>query len=421
VDELKLRVSHGTAGLRPPFEAQYETFAILSGTPVKQTLGNTKLKPAFSRETEYGANLSFLKNYSLEYTYSSKRTTDEIIQVPLSAATGYQNQWQNAGTLGGHTNELALGAVLASSRDYFWRLNITADRTRQKIEDLKVPPFLVGPDGTTAMFRIGPNQPFGIIYGEKWIRTAQQLNETLQNGGLSGTAADYKLNEEGYYVKATDWQTIKEVPLKDVVCATKNASGACAATTTNQIIGDVNPDFNMGFNSTLTYKGLSLNGTLTWTKGGNIYNMTRQWPFNELMDTVFDQSKKPATSCPANWPTSGSPNCPYTTGKKPTSYYSTFYDGITPNDYFVEPGSFMRLRELAVNYSLPQKVMNKIMLKGFHSARIGIVGRNLWTSTKYSGYDPDVTGFGGDPFSYRVDYFSYPSYRTFTGMVELGF
>ena len=421
VDELKFRVSHGTAGLRPPFSAQYEVFDVAGGTPNKVSLGNSKLKPAFSRETEYGVNLNLLRNYSVEYTYSDKRTTDEIIVVPLSAATGYQNQWQNAGTLSGHTHELAFGAVLASARDYFWRLNITADRTRQKIEDLKVPPFLVGPDGTTQMFRLGPNQPFGIIYGERWIRTAQQLQETIDLGKLTGTTADYQLNEDGYYVRKSAYHTINEVPLKAWTCDTKGTSGSCAAATTNQIIGDVNPDFHMGFNSTATFKGVSLTATVTWTKGGNIYNMTRQWPFNELRDTVFDQTRKPAISqpCAANWQTAA-PTCPYATGRKPTSYYSTFYDAITPNDYFVENGTFMRLRELAMNYTVPRRVIDAVRLRSIHSLRIGVVGRNLWTTTKYSGYDPDVSGSGGDPFSYRVDYFSYPSYRTWTGMVELG-
>jgi hypothetical protein len=383
------------------------------------SLGNSKLKPAFSRETEYGVNVNFLKDYSVEYTYSSKRTTDEIIQVPLSAFTGYQNQWQNAGTLSGKTHELALGAVLASARDYFWRLNITADRTRQRIEDLKVPPFLVGPDGTTAMFRVGANQPFGIIYGEKWVRTAQQLQETINLGKLTGTPADYQQNEDGYYVHKSDYHTVNEVPLKAWVCDGTGSGASCSSMTTNQVIGDVNPDFHMGFNTTATYKGLTLNATLTWTKGGNIYNMTRQWPFNELRDTVFDQSKKPAATCAANWETTA-PTCPYSTGRKPTSYFSTFYDAITPNDYFVEKGSFARLREMALNYTVPKTVIDRFKLRSIHSMRIGVVGRNLWTNTKYSGYDPDVSGFGGDPFSYRVDYFSYPSYRTWTGMVELG-
>ena len=60
VDELKLRVSHGTAGLRPPFIAQYEVFALQGGLPAPVTLGNNELKPAFSRETEYGFNINFL-------------------------------------------------------------------------------------------------------------------------------------------------------------------------------------------------------------------------------------------------------------------------------------------------------------------------------------------------------------------------
>jgi hypothetical protein len=61
-------------------------------------------------------------------------------------------------------------------------------------------------------------------------------------------------------------------------------------------------------------------------------------------------------------------------------------------------------------------------LGSVESMRIALVGRNLWTHTKYSGYDPDVTGpGGGNPFGYRVDYFTYPSYRTVTAMLELGY
>ena len=70
---------------------------------------------------------------------------------------------------------------------------------------------------------------------------------------------------------------------------------------------------------------------------------------------------------------------------------------------------------------MPPRFLQSIRLRGFHSMRIGVVGRNLWTHTKYTGYDPDVTGPGGDPFAYRVDYFTYPAYRTVTGMIELGY
>jgi TonB-linked SusC/RagA family outer membrane protein len=422
VDELKLRVSHGTAGLRPPFIAQYEVFALQGGLPAPVTLGNNELKPAFSRETEYGFNLNFLTNYTLDYSYSQKRTTDEIIQVPLSSVTGYVDQYQNAGTLSGKSHELAFGAVLMSKANSFWRVNITADRTRQRIEDLKVPPFFVGPDpndANTQIFRIAPNQPFGVIYGSKWIKTADQLQQTIQAGQLTGTAADYVVNEEGYYVRKTQYHTISEVPLKAYVCETSSGNTCTSAKSVVQI-GDVNPDFNMGLSSTLQWHSLSLSGTMTWVKGGQIYNYTRQWPFNEQRDKVFDQSSKPATSCAANWQTAA-PTCPYSTGKKPSSYYSAFYNNFDANDYFVEDGSFFRLRELAVNWALPQRWTTRLPFD-FHSARLGVVGRNLWTSTKYSGYDPDVTGpGGGNPFAYRVDYFTYPTYRTFTAMLEFGY
>jgi hypothetical protein len=311
--------------------------------------------------------------------------------------------------------------VLLSHADYFWRVHLTGDRTRSTIADLKVGPFLIGPDENdpnTQIFRIAKGEKLGTVYGSKWIRTQQQLEETIRAGALTGSASDYVRNEEGFYVRQAQYHTKAEVPLAAMSCL--NAD--CTQTAKVVKIGDVNPDFNLGLTSTASWKGLSLNGTLTWTKGGNIYNYTRQWPFNELRDAVIDQSKKPDPgTCAADWSTSD-PTCPYKTGRKPTTYYSTFYNNFDPSDYFVEDGGYMRLRELAVNYEIPTKYVQRIPVASFRSARIGIVGRNLWTQTNYSGYDPDVTGpGGGNPFAYRVDYFTYPAYRTFTAMFELGF
>ena len=393
VDEGKIRVSYGTAGLRPQFDAQYETLGIVNGSPVKQTLGNPNLKPAFSRETEAGFNLNFLKNYSLEYSYSKKKTSDQILLVPLSSAAGYRNRWENAATLEGSTHEVAFGAVLASRKDFFWRLNITGDRTRSTITDLKVQPYLTGPDGNTTIFRVASGQKFGVIYGEDWIRTADQLATNITNGKLTGTAADYKLNELGFYVANSAYGTPAERPLKyfDATGASKLA------------IGDVNPDFTMGISNSIQWHGLSVNSVFTWQKGGNIYNLTRQWPFNELRDAAFDQRNVPAGA------------------KKAQGFFQAFYNNIDPNTYFVEDGSFIRLRELALNYQIPKSIVRAAHLSVFETARLGLVGRNLWTKSKYSGYDPDVSGGAGDPFGFRVDNFTYPAYRTFTLMLELGY
>ena len=399
VDEFRLRASKGTAGLRPIFNAQYETFALIGGSPTKVNLGNRFLQPAHSTETEYGLNLDFLGRYRFEYTNSDKTTRDQILLVPLSAATGYQNQWQNAGTLKGRTQEAALGGLLASRPDFTLRLNITADRTRQHITALNVPTFLTGPGGSeTQVFRIGPGQTFGVMYGNRTVRTLAQLYEDPAKKALSGPGQKWSsdsvlINEEGYVVRRNTWRTINEKPIYYV-----NAKGE-----TKVQIGDVNPDFNMAFNTQMTFHRFNVSALVNWTKGGNIYNGTRQWPFFENRDRIYDQRSKPLVE------------------RKPQQYYNFFYNGIDAIDFFVENGTYVRLKELAVNYTFPTTAVSRLRVLGASGLKVGIVGRNLLTSTKYTGYDPEVAGLSGDPYSFRFDTFSYPNFRTFTGLVELAF
>ena len=202
VDEFKLRASYGTAGLRPQYDAQYEIYSLVAGSPTPQTLGNPLLKPAFSKEAEYGFNINFLQNYTFEYSYSDKKTSDQILLAPVSAATTYTNQWINGGTLSGQTHEIAFGAVLLSTGDRFWRINLTADRTRQKIDALSVGPLPGGPERQHAALphrcRPGVRRDLrhrsGSAHRSSWRRPCRQ-------GVLTGTAADYQKNEEGYYVR----------------------------------------------------------------------------------------------------------------------------------------------------------------------------------------------------------------------------
>src|SRR6266702_1823374 len=108
-------------------------FAGRTGSPACGRCSTPSTRPspaeaARSAETEIGANIDFLGRFSLEYSYSRKETKDQILLVPLSAATGYLNQWQNAATLVGKTHELSLGVLLADRPEFSWRLNVAADR-----------------------------------------------------------------------------------------------------------------------------------------------------------------------------------------------------------------------------------------------------------------------------------------------------
>lgn len=399
VEELRLRASYGTAGLRPPFRAQYETYTFGNQAPKKQDVGNPDLKPARSGELEIGADVDFLRRFSLEYSYSRKVTRDQILLVPLSAAAGFQNQWKNGGTLRGVTHELTLQTILANRPNLYWTLNVAGDRTRQRVARLsfKLPPVGPGYAGT-GIFLIKEGEDFGVVYGTRTVRSIDQLYDDPAKAALSGPAQMWSrdsvlVNEEGYVVRRSDWRTPNEKP---ILYVDPNGNSSVK-------IGNTNPDFNLSFTSTLRLKHFSIYGLVDWVQGGDIYNGTRQYPFFENRDRVYDQSKKPPLE------------------RKPLAYYNVFYNSINPIDFFIESGTWVKIKEINVSYTLDRASLGRLGIHWFDDVRIGVIGRNLFTFTKYSGYDPEVADLSGDAFSFRFDGFNYPNFRTFTGVVELGF
>jgi hypothetical protein len=118
---------------------------------------------------------------------------------------------------------------------------------------------------------------------------------------------------------------------------------------------------------------------------------------------VFDQTNKPFAE------------------RKSSDYYGQYYNSLTPDDFFSESGTYVKIKEMSVNYTFNRTQLQKVGLGRIEAVRLGLVGRNLFTFTKYSGYDPEVSGLDGDPYQFRIDWFSYPHYRTISGVVEIAF
>jgi hypothetical protein len=225
----------------------------------------------------------------------------------------------------------------------------------------------------------------------------------LSGAGQTYDPAKYIVNEEGYVVLKSAWRTTGERPINYVYCSEAGDSGACARTSNIVGIGDANPDFRLGIGSTFNYKRLAVAGLVDWSQGGDLYNGTRQWPFFENRDRIYDQRSKPEEE------------------RKPQQYYNYFYNGLNSQAFFVESATYVKLKELSVNYTLIRDQLRKIGLSGLNEVRLGLIGRNLFTFTDYSGYDPEVSSLEGDPFQVRIDWFQYPQFRTFTGVVEIAF
>lgn len=385
IDELKIRAAHGTAGLRPGFNWQYEAYSLNNGTAGAQQIGNNSLKPSQTAETEVGLNIEFLRKFYFEATYAQSKTTDQFLNVPLTAFLngGYPNQWQNAGTIESKTLELTLGANWLKKKEFTWNSNIVFSRIRQKITELPIPPYQGGPDG---LFYIRTGEVYGSIYGYDWVRTLDQMEKQLPAGK---TIADYEINSDGYVVPAKSQGTVDEKPVK-LLDEKGNASFVK--------IGNGRPDFNMGISNTFSYKGFQLYALIDIKKGGDVYNRKSQWLTRDSRNGIMDMAGVDASR------------------KKTYDYYQAFYDVNTNNSYWVEDAGFIKFREVALGYTFSQKTLGvfKGVVKG---ATARIIGRNLLTITDYSGYDPEV-GSIREPFDGTG---SYPNFRNIAFSLSLEF
>ena len=166
VNDMKLRGSVGTAGGRPKFDYQYETFNIgTGGTVSSNQLGNRFLKPENTTESEFGIDAELFSKYGLNLTYARDITKDQMLQVPASASSGFSSQWRNAGTIENKTFEVSLNVPLITSRDMVWTSRLSWDRNRAFITELNVPPF----SGTTQSARF--EYRVGERLGQVWEST----------------------------------------------------------------------------------------------------------------------------------------------------------------------------------------------------------------------------------------------------------
>ncbi len=395
VQELKIRAAQGTAGLRPAFANQYETYNVSRGQISKLQRGNKLLKPAIQTEKEFGFNTTFANRFDLELVQANRVTRGAFLAIPLSLAQsgGFSTQVQNAADVSAKTTEMALQTRVFDRPNFSYSFSLTGDRTTQKIDKLGRAPFRVNPEGRQGQdaFYYSEGEPLGIIYGVKWVRSFAELQQDPANAAK--VESDYIVNSLGYLVLKSNLSA----PIKF------QTVGADGVLQTQHIIGDVNPDYNFGFANNIRMKAFSVYALLDGQRGGQIYNFTKQWMFQDHRHGDIDQrGKADADKIPLNF------------------YAAGLYNGLGANDYFVEDGSYVKLRELSVAYRLGDRALRVAGLNRFASGvKLAMIGRNLLTWTDYSGFDPEVTS--GTDFNFRIDGFAYPNFRTITGQVEITF
>jgi TonB-linked SusC/RagA family outer membrane protein len=390
LDELKLSSAYGIAGLRPKFSQQYETWKVTNGMLFPQRQGNKDLRPEVSKEWETTLHIGLLNRISSDLTYAQGKTSDAIFLVPLASQYGYSEQWKNIGGLSSKTYTASLDAMIVKTNNFSWNAGLTYTRVRSKIGELGVPPFYQGPNNS---FLVRNDSIYNIMYGYDWVRSLPQMEKQLPEGK---TIDDYEINDEGYVVPKGSIGTNLEVAIPLDI----NNDGV----KDKVVIGDGNADFQLDFSNNISFYGFNLGLMISWKQGGNIYNYSRQYLYRDLRAAEIDQYGKAEDQ------------------KKSLYYYQNFYNNTEINSYFVEDGTYLKIRELSLSYNLSEKRLQQIL--GNHNAikgvRLSVQGRNLFTFTKYKGFDPEVAYYTDNHF-FPFDRFTYPNFRVYTFSLKLQF
>lgn len=319
-------------------------------------------------------------------------TKNLLLGRQLVGNTGFLSYSDNLGTMRNDGLELQLNTVNIQAKEaggFEWSTNFNITFNRNRITRLVIAPYA---SGFASWVQEG--EPLGAFRGyvvDGIFQTQDEIN------ALNATAAQRNGAGSLYQVSLTRPGDVK---FRDL-----NGDGRITGDD-QQIIGNAQPNYYGGFTNMLRFKGFDLTAFLQYSVGNQIYNNTRS--FSEGMNSSFGQSAAVLN----RWtPTN-------TNTTIPRAVYGDPNSNRRVSNRFIEDGSYARIKNVVLGYSLPRTLASKIKM---NTARIYVQAQNLVTFTKYSGLDPEVNTFNGSNTALGTDFLTFPQARTFTGGITLGF
>ena len=394
LDDLKFRGSWSTTGNMfssvYDFSKLYYTSQRLNsaGVITRESIPNDNLALEKKITMNVGVDLSLFKQtVNLHADYYQSNVDNLIIQQVLPATFGFTNYFDNGGKLDSKGLEIS-GDLRFKVGPVTWTLGGSVTQQITKIKSLtfldpsttSVITPIVGSETIDANYITSVGNSVNAFYG-------YQTNGIYSDGAeAAAVIGPNRVPMAAGDIRFVDQNGDKVIDAKDKV-----------------IIGNPNPKFFGGFNSTLKFKSFELAAYFSYSVGNDIFNYVRYQA--EAMDSYANQM----VSVMNRWRPSAADNSNATL---PRSSFGDPTGNTAFSDRWIEDGSFVRLKQLTLNYTLPQ-VSN--LYKGI---TIYVTGTNLLTFTKYTGYDPDFL-YSNNPFYMGVDYGKMPQPKSFIVGVKL--
>jgi TonB-linked SusC/RagA family outer membrane protein len=409
VSDLKLRLSYGKVGSQAvgPYQslsrlviAWYSagTTEIPAMAP-SGTMPNPDLR--WEQQSQFNAGLDAgLWNNRITLSFDAYRSTtkDLLLSVAVPSTTGFSSQLRNIGSVRNSGVELALTTVNVQGPRLTWRTTLSVAHNKNRVLDLgttldskgntvplrqiNVTPRTGGFFSPGDLYIIRVGQPLSAIYGYRVTGLWQPGDPCyLKNPAQNCVPGEYKIADIPDSLGVVD----SVIDAKDRV-----------------ILGSGDPKFYGGFGNSVTFGPFSLDAFFSFVYGNKIINAGNAYGCLGIM-----QANERTCTLDRWTPQHTNTTVPRLNNARPRSLYSTL----------VEDGSYLRLQTLTFGFQLPAALLPA----GASSARLFITGQNLWTTTKYTGFDPDVNSMGGDPRFAGIDIGAYPRSRVWNFGLNLGF
>jgi TonB-linked SusC/RagA family outer membrane protein len=433
VSDLKLRLSYGQAGnnrigdnlYSQVFQAGNSPYVLNHvTTPGTATTGfyNPDLKWEVTTTRNLGLDLALFNNrvqFTADAYYNT--TNDLLVNASIFGGSGYTTQLQNIGSTSNKGLELQLSGTVIQTPDFTWSATANAAFNSNRIESLgsgaqeiqNIQSGWAGSalSGADYVARVG--SPVGQMYGyiTDGFYTASDFetyNYTTRTGVLkSGVASDLSITGNSIL-------SLGSIKLKDV-----NGDGQITEAD-KTVIGNANPKVTGGLNQQFTYKGFDASVFLNFVLGNDIYNANKIEFTTSTANTSYANLLSEMNNRVRYIDERGALITDQATFER-VNANATMWSPVRGNyflhSYAVEDGSFLRINNVTAGYSLPKSLISKAKL---NQLRFYVTLNNLYTFTKYSGYDPEVNTRRNTPLTPGVDYAAYPRSRAFLFGVNIG-
>jgi TonB-linked SusC/RagA family outer membrane protein len=360
----------------------------VNGYELGGNLGNGALKPERTREAEVGFETNlFKKRVNLDASVYDKKTRGVLFSRPLAASTGYASQTSNLLDLSNKGVELVLNVVPVKGTNFQWDFTTTFTKNMSNVDNI---------EGGVNKIQLASN--YGVSFNA--IK-----DEPL--GSFSTFVP--KTNAQGQFI-------------------IDPATGYYKVTEDEQIVGNAERDFVMGFKNRLTYKNLVLSFGIDWKQGGDIYSYTKRlshFTGNGIETTYNDRNPFIIPNSVIEVVDGSGAVTGYSENTTPISFENVTDFWNPSNNPGIEQGhviskTFVRLRDISLTYNFGAELVKRI---GFSNASFTVYGKNLvmWTPDENPYIDPELSTFGDGLLSEQGEFGANPSQRAYGASLKLTF